>query len=176
MALQDCMRGVDEENCHELEFNECDENEYRCSNGMYIPEEYFLHGEPDCIDGTRFSEKRKDVVPGHFRYCPYHPNVYCDERSCLKYQYSCGDGQCLEDGWNRLQSTFCSNVMETCYMYRNMNYICGELGHLWSNGGGFCRTFRQENRLNMTTKDERCQHLVGCALGKNTSGGCPCAL
>ncbi|CAF1304292.1 unnamed protein product, partial [Didymodactylos carnosus] len=177
-GIQDCMRGVDEENCHKLEFNECDENEYRCSNGMCIPEEYFLDGEPDCMDGTdeKFSNRRNNVVPGHFLYCPYHPNVYCDERSCLKYQYSCGDGQCLKDEWNRLQSTFYSNVTGTCYMYRNMNYICGELGHLWSNDGGFCRIFRKENRLNMTTKDQQCQYLVTCALGKGMPGGCPCGV
>ena len=38
------MDGIDEENCDKLEFHECDENEYRCANGMCIPEEYFLDG------------------------------------------------------------------------------------------------------------------------------------
>jgi hypothetical protein len=42
---QNCMDGWDEMNCNILEFYECDENEYRCSNGMCIPDAYFLDGK-----------------------------------------------------------------------------------------------------------------------------------
>jgi hypothetical protein len=42
---QDCLNGLDEENCDKLEYNECEEDEYRCANGMCIPEEYWLDGE-----------------------------------------------------------------------------------------------------------------------------------
>jgi hypothetical protein len=42
---QQCENGWDEENCDKLEFNECEENEFRCDNGMCIPEEYWLGGE-----------------------------------------------------------------------------------------------------------------------------------
>jgi hypothetical protein len=42
---QDCIDGRDEEHCEKLEFNECEEDEYRCSNGMCIPGEYFLDGK-----------------------------------------------------------------------------------------------------------------------------------
>lgn len=38
------MHGLDEENCDMLEFNECEEDEYRCENGMCIAEEYWLDG------------------------------------------------------------------------------------------------------------------------------------
>jgi hypothetical protein len=41
---QQCMFGLDEENCDKLEFNECDQDEYRCDNGMCIAEEYWLDG------------------------------------------------------------------------------------------------------------------------------------
>ena len=44
-GTQHCMYGYDEENCDKLEFNECDDDEYRCMNGMCIPDEYFLDGE-----------------------------------------------------------------------------------------------------------------------------------
>ncbi len=37
--------GVDEMNCFELEKNECQSNEYRCHNGMCIPEQ-FLNDSP----------------------------------------------------------------------------------------------------------------------------------
>ena len=42
---QHCRDGLDEENCDKLEFNECELDEYRCSNGMCIPEMYFLDGK-----------------------------------------------------------------------------------------------------------------------------------
>ena len=42
---QQCIDGLDEESCDKLEFNECEDDEYRCSNGMCIPELYFLDGE-----------------------------------------------------------------------------------------------------------------------------------
>jgi hypothetical protein len=42
---QNCMNGFDEENCDLLEFNECENDEYRCVDGMCIPEEYWLDGK-----------------------------------------------------------------------------------------------------------------------------------
>lgn len=42
---QDCIDGLDEENCDMLEFNECENGEYRCTNGMCIDEEYWLDGK-----------------------------------------------------------------------------------------------------------------------------------
>lgn len=42
---QNCMNGIDEEHCDLLEFNECDDNEYRCNDGMCIPDEYWLDGK-----------------------------------------------------------------------------------------------------------------------------------
>lgn len=42
---QQCDGGYDELNCDLLEFNECDDDEYRCRNGMCIPEEYWLDGK-----------------------------------------------------------------------------------------------------------------------------------
>lgn len=42
---QNCMDGLDEENCDLLEFNECEDDEYRCEDGMCIAEEYWLDGK-----------------------------------------------------------------------------------------------------------------------------------
>jgi hypothetical protein len=44
-SRQQCMDGIDEEACDILEFNECEDDEYRCSNGMCIPDVYFLDGK-----------------------------------------------------------------------------------------------------------------------------------
>jgi hypothetical protein len=46
------MDGLDEDYCDKLEFNECEYDEYRCLNGMCIPEEYWLDGDWDCMDWT----------------------------------------------------------------------------------------------------------------------------
>ena len=41
---QRCLNGIDEENCDKLEFNECADDEFRCTNGMCIAEEFWLDG------------------------------------------------------------------------------------------------------------------------------------
>ena len=41
-GLQQCMSGLDEENCDKLEFNECEDDEYRCMNGMCHSGRIFL--------------------------------------------------------------------------------------------------------------------------------------
>ena len=47
-GMQRCVNGYDEENVDKLEFNECEDNEFRCTNGMCIPEEFWLDGE--CLE------------------------------------------------------------------------------------------------------------------------------
>jgi hypothetical protein len=61
---QQCMYGLDEENCDKLEFNECEQDEYRCDNGMCIAEEYWLDGifYPYSISHTGSSTS--DWTPG----------------------------------------------------------------------------------------------------------------
>jgi uncharacterized protein YxeA len=44
-GIQRCESGIDEENCDLLEFNECEDDEFRCSNGMCIPEQSWLDGK-----------------------------------------------------------------------------------------------------------------------------------
>ncbi|CAF4283680.1 unnamed protein product, partial [Rotaria sp. Silwood2] len=51
----DCLDGgLDEQNCWQLEVNDCEDNEYRYTNGQCIPYTFFLDEEamPDCLDGT----------------------------------------------------------------------------------------------------------------------------
>ncbi len=42
IGKQKCMDGFDEDFCKRLEFNECEDDEYRCVNGICIPDEYWL--------------------------------------------------------------------------------------------------------------------------------------
>ncbi len=44
-GVQRCWNGIDEENWDKLEFNECEDNEFRCTNGMCIAEEFWLDGK-----------------------------------------------------------------------------------------------------------------------------------
>jgi hypothetical protein len=43
-GVQRCSNGIDEENCDKLEFNECENDEFRCTNGMCISVEFWLDG------------------------------------------------------------------------------------------------------------------------------------
>jgi hypothetical protein len=45
-----CEDASDEFNCHLLELNQCEENEYRCRNGMCIPNQFAFDGTLDCLD------------------------------------------------------------------------------------------------------------------------------
>ena len=83
------MDGVDEDHCELLEFNECEDDEYRCANGMCVPEEYWLDRQFDCMDWT-------DEIGGLHntaKNCFYSPLLTCDERLCSYSQWSCGDGE-----------------------------------------------------------------------------------
>ena len=91
-GVQQCMSGVDEENCDKLEFNECEKDEYRCMNGMCIPDEYFLDEEYDCMDMSDEKATFNDTS------CAFQSaSRECDDRVCPPNQWSCGDGQCVVD-------------------------------------------------------------------------------
>ena len=92
----DCLDGgLDEAFCFDLEMNECNENEYRCHNGLCIPEEFWEdgRGEAECLD-------RSDEIPDilYPRFCFQDPTFRCEEHSCRTnwHEFSCGDGQCVQ--------------------------------------------------------------------------------
>ena len=99
LGKQQCMDGVDEDFCELLELNECEEDEYRCLNGMCIPEEYWLDGDFDCMDWT----DEINAVPYSGENCFNEPSFICDEHLCSSNQWSCADGElCLRSNVNRL--------------------------------------------------------------------------
>ena len=53
-GMQRCLNGIDEENCDKLEFNECEDNEFRCTNGMCIAEEFWLDGKYTIDSDNKF--------------------------------------------------------------------------------------------------------------------------
>ncbi len=89
LGKQQCMSGLDEDFCEQLEFNECEDDEYRCANGMCIPDEYWLDGERDCMDWT----DEIYTLGNSGTSCYNVPASICDEHLCPYNQWSCGDGR-----------------------------------------------------------------------------------
>ena len=117
---QDCFDGADEENCWQLEMNECADDEYRCMNGQCIPWEFYQNGlsRPDCSDRT---DERRFVSSYP---CFTRPTLECEEYRCRpgEEQFACGDGQCVEEMYrcingrkSFLPMNFCTN-MTLCYI------------------------------------------------------------
>jgi len=91
VGKQQCMDGLDEDHCEVLEFNECEDDEYRCANGMCIPEEYWVDSDLDCTDGT----DEMDTIVNSGINCFNTPSFACDEQLCPYNQWSCGNGKLL---------------------------------------------------------------------------------
>ncbi|CAF1205542.1 unnamed protein product [Rotaria sp. Silwood1] len=92
----DCIdEGNDENRCFELKINQCDENEYRCDNGLCIPKDFWRDdgNNPECLDG---SDELKTDTNNYMEHCLKDPTFRCEDLSCsLKVnEFTCGDGRC----------------------------------------------------------------------------------
>ena len=167
---QQCMSGYDEENCDKLEFNECEDDEYRCMNGMCIPEEYFLDGEYDCMDLTDEKQLFDDEI------CAFQAASFeCDDRVCLPNRWSCGDGQCIKD---RLEYQDRNLISTDCVNKRAEYYMCEMYGRYkrWTLPNGKCfpsNRYEELNAANRTTAEE-CIYLIKCAISRGAEKNCPC--
>ncbi|CAF1276482.1 unnamed protein product, partial [Didymodactylos carnosus] len=90
----DRVNGEDEENCFQLEINECDESfEFRCRNGLCIPLSFYYDLNVDCLDQS------DEILDGPvFNYCRRDPSILCHELMCPPNEFSCGDDQCTSHG------------------------------------------------------------------------------
>jgi hypothetical protein len=117
----DCLDGgADETQCFDLELNECDENEYRCHNGLCIPKEFLKDEKLQCLDQTDIA----DIF-----YLP-DPNMYpyifdYEEHSCRPgyKQFPCGDGQCVAD-FNTCKNKRHLFLTESISNQGNLSYQC----------------------------------------------------
>ena len=172
-GIQHCLEGRDEENCDLLEMNQCDQDEYRCVNGMCIAEEFFLDGDLECLDWS------DEMVLKTSEECPLESvNAECDDHLCPTNEWSCGDGQCIRD---RLR--FQRYKSSTCVSERDQYFICET--HLtkrrWTMANGRCfdvdedggRRYEESSRVNRS-RDEECSYLLQCSLTKGGEKGCPC--
>jgi hypothetical protein len=168
-GFQHCMYGYDEENCDKLEFNECEDDEYRCVNGMCIPDQYFLDGEHDCADLTDEKQRFDNTK------CTFQPASYeCDDRVCYRSQWSCGDGQCIP---SRLEFQY-YEVSTQCNSLREQYHMCEtHRGRIqWTLPNGKCyeppdyEVIVENNR----TDSEKCLYFVKCALSAGIGKNCSC--
>ncbi|UJR06810.1 hypothetical protein I4U23_011097 [Adineta vaga] len=162
---QQCMYGYDEENCDLLEFNECESDEYRCMNGMCIPDEFFLDGDFDCMDMS----DEKDLF--NETNCAFQSaNYLCDDRICHPNQWSCGDGQCILD---RMPFHSSTRGLPDCMNRRDQFFWCETAYEedLWTLQNGRCsknKTFDEQNI------DDYCHYLKICQISFGLKQDCSC--
>ena len=169
-GIQNCLEGRDEENCDLLEVNQCDsEDEYRCSNGMCIPDEFFLDGELDCLD---WSDEMQ--LKNHQDCSRESVNALCDDHLCPPNQWSCGDGECISD---RLAFLGLS-ISTTCASRRDHYFTCETYSKTaqWTMPNGRC--YRGKGYVTPSvmndSAEELCKYLLKCALSGGAEKGCLC--
>ncbi|CAF1190284.1 unnamed protein product [Adineta ricciae] len=141
-GIRDCTNGHDEENCLEMELNECDPiTEYRCRNGLCIPRSFSFDLTMDCMD---FYDEQE--THDHSQYCHNESSIDCDDHSCGLAGFSCGDGSCFQDyGFDKAGKT---TEYEECQSQRNSLYIKDIF------------SFKNDTNLNYT-----CWQHMWCLLG-----------
>ena len=159
MEFNTVSKGKMRRNYDLLEMNICDENEYRCMNGMCIPDQFFLDEEFDCLDWS------DEILFKNNRDCPTKSvNVECDDRFCPPNRWSCGDGQCIGD---RLAFQKFEND-KTCRSGRDQYFLCEtHLAHpQWTIANGRCVPGGRPEALLVTNRsiEEECEYLLKCAL------------
>jgi hypothetical protein len=168
-GIQHCMYGYDEGNCDFIEFNECSYDEYRCINGMCIPDQYFLDGEYDCADLT----DEKGLFLGE--QCTFQEASFeCDDRMCFRSEWSCGDGQCI---WYRLHFQIDQYIPE-CNSLHDQYHMCETHKDRtqWTLPNGKCYQspdYEEIVEYNRTDLEE-CLYFVKCALSQGGEKNCPC--
>ncbi|CAF1022911.1 unnamed protein product [Adineta steineri] len=122
----DCIgSGIDELHCFELEINECGTDEFRCHNGMCIPNAFYNDDgyNPDCLDGT---DENRLYLRSH--NCYQYPGFRCEETDAfIKENYFiCGDGQRkairLPEMMSTSSSFRCSNRRDIAVTRRLYSY------------------------------------------------------
>ncbi|CAF4144729.1 unnamed protein product, partial [Adineta steineri] len=119
----DCLNGgVDENQCFNLEINECNDDEYRCHYGLCIPKTFLemdFH-EAQCLDRSDYFADR--VCEGFY----FNFNLFeCEEFICRpdEGKFSCGDGQCVED-YGQCDNNRHLSLAQLISVRGNLSYNC----------------------------------------------------
>ena len=166
-GIQNCAYARDEENCDLLEMNMCDDDEYRCMNGMCIPQEYFLDGEFDCLDWSDEMQYMKSEECARESV-----SVRCDDHICPPNEWPCGDGQCIRD---RLAFRVIIGY-ETCQNRRDQYFMCESNAYpfSWTMLNGRCHEGKlyEGSLQTIQTHEEYCEYLLRCDLSHGGEQHC----
>ena len=155
--------------------NRCDEEEeYRCENGMCIPDQFFLAGDLDCLDWS-------DEMPLKSAQSWNTESVSgeCDEYLCPPTEWSCADGECIPNRLAFPTGRLSPNL--TSDSRRDHYFMCetDPRAFQWPMANGRCfgntdgRRYLECSASNRSAK-ERCRSLVKCVLSWDGEMGCPC--
>ena len=104
--------------------------------------------------------------------CAYTADpLNCDEHVCKQMEWSCGDGQCINER-NRYDWQEYSTAILQCHSMREYLFMCelSERYKLWTTLNGTCHHEFSIISINQAwyaynyTSEERCLYLVKCAL------------
>ncbi|CAF1595456.1 unnamed protein product [Didymodactylos carnosus] len=153
IGRQQCVDGIDEDNCGNLEYNECENDEYRCRNRVCIDAQYLLDSDYDCPD---WSDEQIDSVLHDINACPVKLSLNCDEGF-----FSSADGEIITEYSRFNKQSFDRN----CKNYRDRNFMC-ELysSHpTWTSKNGHC--LEKEDEIN--EDEDMCIFYLKCTLTKS---------
>ncbi|CAF1528134.1 unnamed protein product [Rotaria sordida] len=169
-GAQQCMFGIDEENCDFIEFNECKNDEYRCMNGMCIPDQYFLDGQFDCLDWSDEIQYFLDT-----RCALEEASCKCGDRLCPPNQWSCGDEVCIYDRFS-FQKLVTRHF--PCENRPDQYYLCEThtTQRMWTLSSGRCcgASEYDESIVENRTIDKECEYLLQCLLSEGMEKHGPC--
>ncbi|CAF1016974.1 unnamed protein product [Adineta steineri] len=102
-GFYDCEMGEDERFCLLLEANICQDDEYRCRNGLCIPLSFSFDYVYDCLDRTdeSYSPRKRELsqlnrlLDTDYPACSENPSMFCEEYSCYYLEQSCETFKCL---------------------------------------------------------------------------------
>ena len=119
----DCLSdGADEAQCFDLEVNECEDDEYRCHNGLCIPKDISTNGYygVQCLDQSDALS-----VPNCPNFHLVFDSFICEEYSCRPGQgrFSCGGGQCVDD-FDECQNGRHLMLFKSMSVQGNLSYGC----------------------------------------------------
>jgi hypothetical protein len=101
-------------------------------------------------------------------------NTECDDHLCPFSQWSCGDGQCIED---RLMFQRLS-IDTTCRSRRDQYFICETdlIRRQWTMENGRCHRGDQYEPIPVMNRsdEEQCEYLFKCALSQEAEKNCFC--
>jgi hypothetical protein len=196
-GVQRCLNGIDEENWDKLEFNECEDDEFRCTNGMCISEQFWLDGKFQRFSSTSMTlivfigdfdcmDWSDEYFSGYDGWCSFEArSMECDEHLCRTYSHSCGDGECVQ-WFTRMAFQRMGKAVSDCFTKRNLNYMCEVSPHqvAWTLESGLCwpdedyddPRYPPWNIIDTSelSNDEKCLYLFRCAWSKGFEHDCPC--